>query len=653
MACGGGTPATRTPIDGDVAFVHVSVVAMDSHAVLADQTVIIHGDRIAAIGPSSDVVPARHARIIDGHGAYLVPALADMHGHVGDLPTLTMLAANGVTSVRNMWGSREVLAWQQAIAKGELFGPTIYSAGPIMDGVPPRFGGCIAVDNPAAAARAVEAQKAHGYQFIKVLGDLHVDVYDAIVARARELGMPVIGHVPYAVGLEHALAAGQRSIEHLTGYMEGAQRDDSKLKNERGTLARQYQADFIDDAKLSALVGRTGGAGVWNTPTLVTISKFGPPEQSEVLAKRPEMRFVSPLIRSTWDPSKDFRTKGATAADWAAMRRADAMRARIVRDLNAAGAHIVAGTDFENPFVVPGWSLYEELDLLVAAGLSPYEALRAGTKEASDLVVGDFGVIAVGKRADLILVEGNPLTDLHHLAQRRGVMIRGAWYADSELRARLDKLVHMFDEGDRLASVPAVAGSRTFVARAGSTFAGNERLAREPHAIEAASAYDETSPGSMLTVARQELDDHAAVRSLTLRRTSTNGALSAQLAVSGGRLRGHAHVDPHDELDVDEPASAAPFVTTPLGTWQTAVDRARSLAVGGSLVVTLQDFEIEPELHVVEVRETVKRLDDRRFSIDEKRYNGDSHAEVTVSSDGSIISARGDVSIATVDLVAR
>jgi imidazolonepropionase-like amidohydrolase len=199
-----------------VAFTNVNVIPMDRELVLHDQTVIVRDGHITAIGPAARVAIPRDAFIVQSRGKYLIPGLADMHTHVFGEKEYLLYVSKGVTTIRNMWGFPSDLEWRTKIAKGEKLGPTIYTAGSIIDGDPPQLRGSTAIDKPEEADRIVKAQKEAGYDFIKVYNRLKPDVYDAIVDAANKYAIRVVGHVPRAVGLEHAIARKQASIEHLT-----------------------------------------------------------------------------------------------------------------------------------------------------------------------------------------------------------------------------------------------------------------------------------------------------------------------------------------------------------------------------------------------------------------------------------------------------
>ena len=236
------------------AFEDVDVVPMDTERVLEDQTVLVVDGRIAAIGPADTVDVPDGALRVRGRGRYLMPGLADMHVHCWTEEEHLLFLANGVTTVRNMWGAPHHLEWRRRAEAGELEGPTVYTTGPLIDGDPPHWPGSVVVTDPEAARAEVARQKAAGYEAVKVYSRLSRECYDAIVEAAREHGLRVDGHVPGAVGIERALEARQDSIEHLEGYFlwDGA------------PPAGPYDG----------WVRATLEAGTWNCVTLVVIERL-------------------------------------------------------------------------------------------------------------------------------------------------------------------------------------------------------------------------------------------------------------------------------------------------------------------------------------------------------------------------------------------
>jgi imidazolonepropionase-like amidohydrolase len=365
---------------GALAIVDVNVVPMDRPLVLRHQTVIVRGGRIAWLGPAATAELPSGARVVQGNGRYLMPGLIDMHVHLrrADLP---QYLASGITTVRNMWGHEEIRQLEREVAAGTVRGPTIFSASAGLDGTPPQWPGTVLVLDSASAGDAVRAQVAAGWSWIKVYTQLTPPAYHAIMAAARAAGVPVVGHVPLRVDIHDALASGQRSIEHLTGYDRAVSRTGRS-----GT----WGWTDADTSRYAGLVAATVAAGTWNCPTLAIFVKLA---EQHPAAERPGI-----------------------------IER----RRQFVRALSRAGAHLLAGTDAGIGVVAPGTSLHDELAELVAAGLTPYRALRAATADAAAFLGRpELGWIGKGAAADLLLVAGNPLEDVGQAAKIEGMVLRG------------------------------------------------------------------------------------------------------------------------------------------------------------------------------------------------------------------------------------
>jgi imidazolonepropionase-like amidohydrolase len=414
-----------------LAIINVNVVPMDSERILENQTVIVRAGKIDKIGNFEDVEIPAGAEVIQAEGHYLAPGLVDMHVHIKDINEVLLFVANGVTSVRDMWGTTgaqigmgfpDQLEIQGRIARGELIGPTIYASGPIMEGDPATMPLMPIIRTAAEAHRSIIWQKEQGYQFVKVYDNLTVDAYQAVMASAREQELPVIGHTPWRVGLEAVLQSGQHTIEHLSGYID----PDS--------------ATFIiPEDQLDHYAGLTREAGVWNTPTIGLYQKIGPQIDLDELESLPGMEYVSPRMRFLWRLFAREMSKSVTYEGVDYTGRIDEIYKEMTRALHENGAGILLGTDTDNPYLVPGFSLHEELGHLIRAGLSPYEALAAGTRSAAEALGNhdEFGTIEEGKRADLLLLEANPLDDVANADRRVGVVLRGRWLPESELQVML------------------------------------------------------------------------------------------------------------------------------------------------------------------------------------------------------------------------
>ncbi|HTA43176.1 MAG TPA: amidohydrolase family protein [Bryobacteraceae bacterium] len=436
------------------AFVDVNVVPMDSETVSPHQTVVVRDDRIVAIGPVAKIKPPIGVQRIDGRGKYLMPGLTDMHVHILD-PILeaaatvqmngnefmAMFLANGVTSVRAMWGTQELLLLQRRVLTGDVPGPYIYSAGPVTDGDPPRWRGSRIVTTPEEAFGAVVSDKRDGFVGIKVYNRLSAESYSAIVAAARKQSMPVYGHVPRAVGLMGVLAAHQDSIEHLDGFIEALQADDSPFRTTGQTGTSSI--DHIDLGKLPALVDATRAAGAWNCPTIVVRQGLAvAPNQIPARLARHEMQYLPAWLLALWTSQGNSRRESSD--DYVRLEKQAKLSITITKALHEIGAGLLLGTDTPNPFVVPGFSIHEELENLVQAGMTPYQALKAGTRDAAEFLKlqDEFGTVAVGRRADLLLLERNPLANVQNTGHPVGVMARGRWFSDAQLESQLQALAN-------------------------------------------------------------------------------------------------------------------------------------------------------------------------------------------------------------------
>jgi hypothetical protein len=437
-----------------LAIEHVTVVPMEREGVLQDQTVVVRDGVIAALGPAGSQPVPDGALRIEGRGRYLMPGLADMHVHVWDENDLFLFVANGVTTVRNMFGAPLHLEWRKRIERGELVGPQIYTAGPIIDGKPAVWPGSTELVDPDQAAEVVAEQKAAGYDFLKPYARLTRECYEALAVAGEDQSMLLMGHVPEALTIHDVLEAGQHTIEHMGGWARAAQRADSPyhtidFRNE--SLA--WQA--VDDERIAEVAKEVCTAGAWNCPTLIVFQKWAKGAAAEALAARPEMRYVSPFMRLAWAPHSPsyYLTSLPDSAVEASNKAVPCMQRAVaaLRDAcKGAGrpGGILLGTDMGNPYVIAGFGLHEELANLAGAGLTPYEALRAGTYDAARCMeeATEWGSIAVSRRADLLLLTANPLEDVANAAKRVGVVLRGRWFPEEELHAELERRALEFEK---------------------------------------------------------------------------------------------------------------------------------------------------------------------------------------------------------------
>ena len=434
-----GLSKQLSPVAPLTAFVDVTVIPLDSERLLEHQTVLVREGLIEIVDNNDQVKVPPDAMIIDGRGKYLMPGLVDMHVHIEYPNDLLLFVANGVTSVRNMWGNTDKklwfglpdqLAFKKQIAAGTLFGPTIYTTGPIMEGKPANHPLMEVFTSPEEAARSVAWQKARGYDFIKVYDHLSPDVYAAIMNAALDQDIMVVGHVPFSVGLDGVLASAQITIEHLTGYVDP---DEVRF--------------LIAEDQLDEYAARTREAGIWNTVTLSEYPKSKQtPDVFRQLQNQPGMIYQSPGTRLMSPFMYYMASKSHTYEGPDYSQRVAELNRRMVQALHNAGAGILLGTDAAQTYHLPGFSIHEELALLVEAGLSPYQALAAGTRDAALALgqEGEFGLVQEAQRADLLLLEANPFEDVENASRVAGVMMRGSWYSEEELQSMLKDLADSY-----------------------------------------------------------------------------------------------------------------------------------------------------------------------------------------------------------------
>lgn len=437
---------TAAPAAAEIyAITDVTVVPMDSERTVPGQTVIVRDGRIASIGLAAAAAVPAGATVIDGGGRYLMPGLGEMHAHVPPSPdqaqwtedVLFLYAANGITFARSMLGAPHHLALRERAERGEILSPRIYTSGPSLNGN--------SVASPEDGRRMVAEQKSAGYDFLKIHPGLDRPRYDAVAAAARELEMPFGGHVPDAVGIERAMAAGQATIDHLDGYMQLLVPDGATI-GEPGLFGVNL-TPYADVARIPEAVRRTREAGVWNVPTESLIHHVLLPDPENRLIAREELRYVPPAMRQSWIQARtNLQSQPEYDPDLA--RRYARIRGRLITSLADGGAGLLLGSDAPQWFNVPGFALHRELAILVDAGLSPYQALASGTANVARFLgqEGRFGTVVPGARADLLLLKADPLADVGNVQNRVGVMLNGRWLPEERIQAGLAEIAARYAE---------------------------------------------------------------------------------------------------------------------------------------------------------------------------------------------------------------
>lgn len=381
----------------------VNLIPMTEEKVVKNQSVYIKQGKIVAIGNFETLSFPKETKVIDAGGKYLLPGFSDMHVHLmfeDPEEELQLYLANGITRVRNMLGLPWHLEIQKLVNEGKLLGPEIFTTGPLLDGPESIWPDSVILENKEQAKQVVKDVKQNGYQAVKVYDRLNTEVFDQIMQTAKELDLPVVGHIPWAVGIEKSYNAGLFSNEHFTGY-------------------------HLDSDELMGQIELTLEKAVWNCPTLVVLKNY---ENLNLLkeGEDPENFKYIPNEIITWWKSFESFPLGFEG------------KKELLKTLYEKGGKIVSGTDTGNPYVTPGFSLHEEFQLMNEAGLSPYEILLTTTVNAAKMMydVKLRGTIEEGKIADLVLLAKNPLEDIRHSREIDGVVCNGVWLSKKTMEER-------------------------------------------------------------------------------------------------------------------------------------------------------------------------------------------------------------------------
>lgn len=419
--------------EAPVLFRNATVITMDAAGSLERHDLLVEDGKITRLAPAGGIA-AKDARVVDASGKFLMPGLAEMHAHVpGPEPAgyaedvLLLYVAHGLTTIRGMLGHPSHLGLRERIARGATIGPRFFTSGPSVNGE--------SAPDPATAVRMVREQKAAGYDFIKLHPGLRRSVFDALVATAREVGIPFAGHVSDDVGLRHALAAKQSAIDHLDGYVQALARE--------GCIDEEIRADFFgigltdcaDESRIPDLVAATRAAGTWMAPTQVLIEQWADPPAEAALPARPAWRYVSPRDAAQWQRARARFEQASPVAE-----RFVALRRELLRRMHAAGVPILLASDAPQVFNIPGDSALAELEVYGEIGLPALEALATGSVNVARFFgeAERFGRLREGLDADILLLSADPRANLANVRKLEGVMLRGRWLPRSELDILLD-----------------------------------------------------------------------------------------------------------------------------------------------------------------------------------------------------------------------
>jgi hypothetical protein len=611
---------THKPSSNTIAFVHVGLLPLDNESVIKDQTVVVRDGKIIAVGDSKKIDVPEGSTIIDGTGEFLMPGLTDMHTHLNRPEDLLLYVSYGVTSVRNMWGTPMQLAWREEINKGRRVGPTLYTVGPIVDGEDPAHDGSIVLTKVEDVPRVIELHQKMGYDAIKVYNNLKLPVYQELTKAAKVAKLAIVGHVPREGGLASVLEAKQRSIEHMSGFVDALQFDAPRPE---GTS----RIDYIDESKIPALVEKVKESGVWLCPTRsvrVTLGFTG--DETRAMLSKPEMKYVPAASRAVWEPRREDDVE-----DIDFMQKEYALMNRMLPMMHKAGVRFLIGTDPGNPLIIPGYTVHDELQQFLKAGFTPLEVLQIATRGAAEFLGDNFGKIEVGQRADLLLLKGNPLKDISQTRNIEGVMLRGFWIPRNDIEDLLSRVASSVDgEKEPFVALPRLGDNLTGVYRITwkGTYFGTEEvlITKENDQQKIEARYNDPHKGQQVTMhlwsgvqgngqrLQMEITGAAGTGKLELKREQAK--VKIQATQLSGLTEEQALDLPDEAILVPDQFIAGKLLWTP---------RLLAMSVGQALEVQEASMALGSTTTMQPTKWTVTRGEDTTITIKEKTVNARSY----------------------------
>jgi len=436
-------------------FTHVTVIDATGAPAKPDMTVVIRGDRIAALGKTANLDMPENAHVVDATGKFLIPGLWDMHIHpwLGK-HYLALFTANGVTGVRVMRGFPVHHKWRQEISAGKLIGPRMVISSPIVDGLKSPLYGSTVVSNEGEGRQVVRKVKKEGADFVKVYHFIPRDAYFAIADEAKKQGIPFAGHVPFSVSAAEASDAGQQSIEHCPFVLpacssEGEEELTRKMKEtwETSPLSLPHVrarvkllADITySEKKAAELFACFVKNSTWVCPTLIILHRLSFRDEEE-LVNDPRLKYMPLSTKDSWNPKNNDLVACATGEGQADGRKLCENNLAIVGSMRRAGVGLLAGTDTTPmAYCFPGFGLHDELAVFVQAGLSPMEALQTATYNPAKCLgkLDSMGTVERGKVADLVLLDADPLQDIRNTQKIAAVVVGGEIFDKPALQKML------------------------------------------------------------------------------------------------------------------------------------------------------------------------------------------------------------------------
>lgn len=425
--------------DQDILIKNVTLVPMDTEKIVPSQDVLISKGKIVATGNTGKLKTGNNIFVVDGAGKFLMPGLAEMHAHVPPENNMAaieqtglLFALKGITTIRGMLGHPLHLEYREKIASGEIIGPRFITSGPSFSGN--------SIKTADDAVALVKAQKAAGYDFLKLHPGLTPETFAAMAATAKEVGIPFAGHVSYKVGVWRAIDAGYATIDHMDGFVESLVPGIEHIAEADAGLFAAFIGDRADEARIPKLINGLKAKNIWVVPTECLPRRWFAAGDPAALNAMPEMIYMKPETRNNWINAKTNFIKNPKY-NAATIDKLIKLRQKLLLECQKNGVGILLGSDAPQVFDVPGFSAHQELEYYVDAGLTPYQALVTGTVNVGRyLNRNDIGTIKNGAVADLILLGGNPLQNISATKDIHGVMLAGKWMSKDFITQELKKL---------------------------------------------------------------------------------------------------------------------------------------------------------------------------------------------------------------------
>ncbi|MGB5386576.1 MAG: amidohydrolase family protein [Eudoraea sp.] len=420
---------------------NVTVIDVTTGELFPDMQMVIDSGKIKKIVKSIENKEI-YKNIIDGQGKYALPGLAEMHAHIPSPPTskerteetLFLYLSNGITTIRGMLGHPSHLELRKAAEKGELLSPRIFTSSPSLNGN--------SVTSTQEAREKVISYKNDRYDFLKIHPGIKRDVFDELVKTANESGITFSGHVPVDVGIKHALESRYASIDHVDGFLEGlVPRSENINPNNNGFFGYNF-TKIADTSRIDELVKLSKNNKVWIVPTQSLFERWFAPVDGELLLQQSEMKYMPSSTLSEWRKRKEASTGQDTNFDKTQWETFIDIRRKLIYALNKTGHGLLLGSDAPQLFNVPGFSIHHEMEGLLKSGLSPLEIIQTGTVNPAIFFDMEtvFGQLKEGMTADILLVNSNPIEDIHALKDLSGVMVRGKWISKADIDQKLQQI---------------------------------------------------------------------------------------------------------------------------------------------------------------------------------------------------------------------